>query len=219
MRQFFSGLPEFRKRLGCYKLGSLVAATVCAALCGVHRGQRDIAAFVADMTPAQWAGLGFPRRGRPRRFCVPKETTFQRLLHGLQPQALEKALLDWQNHVLGPPGDGDDLVAVDGKELLHSGGLEIVSAYRVKSGRWAGSEAVAKDSNEIPAAQELLRRAPIEGSLVLADALHTQLETGRIITQERGADFLFTVKGNQPTVADSVRGLHEGLAHAFPPSP
>ena len=95
------------------------------------------------------------------------------------------------------PEEGDDLVAVDGKELLHSGGIEIVSAYRVKSGRRAGSEAVAKDSNEIPAAQELLRRAPIEGSLVVADALHTQTETRRIITQGRGADYLFTVKGKR----------------------
>lgn len=81
-----------------------------------------------------------------------------------------------------------------------------------------GSESVAEKSNEIPAAQTLLKRAPIEGMLVSADALHTQNETARVIVQERGADYLLTVKGNQPSVADSVQQLHKGLQHAFSPS-
>jgi hypothetical protein len=218
MRRFFSELPEFRSRHGCYRLDSLVTVAVCAALCGAHQGPRALAAFVADMNVAQWAALGFPRRGKPRKYCVPKETTFFRLLHGLAPRALEQALLDWQNHALGPPAADDEVVAVDGKELLNSQGVQLVSAYSVKRGRWLGAEAVAEKSNEIPAAQALLRRAPIEGRLVCADALHTQSQTARIITQERGADYLFTVKGNQAAVADSVRSLHQGLARAFSPS-
>jgi hypothetical protein len=170
------------------------------------------------MEPAQWEALGFPRRGNPRKYRVPKETTFQRLLRRLDSRALEQALLAWQDHVLGPRPADDDHVAVDGKELLHSGGQEIVSAYAVKSGRWLGSEPVAEDSNEIPAAQRLLQRAPIECALVSADALHTQSETARVITQERGADYLLVVKGNQPGVAESVQQLHAGLPHAFSPS-
>jgi hypothetical protein len=42
---------------------------------------------------------------------------------------------------------------------------EIVSACAVKSGRWLGSERVATDSNDIPAAQTLLRRAPRQATL------------------------------------------------------
>jgi len=41
----------------------------------------------------------------------------------------------------------------------------------------------------------------LSGSLVTADALNTQTETARIIVQEKGGDFLFTVKGNQPGVS------------------
>jgi len=33
---------------------------------------------------------------------------------------LEKALLSWQDHVLGPRAASDDQVSVDGKELLNS---------------------------------------------------------------------------------------------------
>ena len=53
----FEGLPDWRRRRGAYRLASLVATAVCAALCGVHRGQRDLAAFAANLTPAQMAAL------------------------------------------------------------------------------------------------------------------------------------------------------------------
>ena len=88
----------------------------------------------------------------------------------------------------------------------------------MRDGRWLGSEPVAEGSNEIPAAQELLRRVDLEGALVTADALHTQTETARLLVQERGADYLFTVKGHQKGVADTVRQLHQNLSHAFSPS-
>jgi Domain of unknown function (DUF4338)/DDE_Tnp_1-associated len=219
MLRFFETIPDWRRHQGDYRVAALVSVVVCAALCGAHRGQRDLAAFVADMTPGQWAALRFPRRGPrgARHWCVPKETTFFRLLSNVDSPALERALLDWQEQVLGPRPAADTQVAVDGKELLNSQGTAIVSAYAVASGRWLGSEAVATKSNEIPAAQQLLRRAPIEGALVTADALHTQAETARVIIQEGGGDYLLTVKANQPTVADSVQQLHDGLQHAFSP--
>lgn len=219
MRGFFTGLPDWRTRHCPYAVSTLVTVAVCALLSGVCLGQRDLAAFAAGLTPAQMTALNFPRRGNPRRHQVPGETTFFRLLTHLDSRALEQALLDWQNHVLGPRPASDDQVAVDGKELLNSQGQQIVSAYTVKGGRWLGSEAVAPGSNEIPAAQTLLRRAPIEGRLVTADALHTQSETARIIVQEKDADYLLTAKGNQNQIAANVRQLHPGLTRAFSPSP
>jgi hypothetical protein len=217
MLLFFNDLPEWRSRKNRYRLSSLVTIAVCASLCGVHQGQRDLAAFAANMTRAQWAALRLPRRGNPRQYQVPSEATFFRMLSGLDNRALENALLAWQDHVLGPQSPDDDHVAVDGKELLSSQGINVVSAYAVKSGRWLGSERVAGKSNEIPAAQTLLQRAPIEGRLVSLDALHTQTETARIIVEERGGDYLMTAKGNQKTVKESVQQLHDGLQHAFSP--
>ncbi len=218
MRGFFARLPDWRQRACPYQVSTLVAVAVGAMLSGVCLGQRDLAAFAAGLTSAQMIALGFPRRGNPRRPLIPGETTFFRLLSHLDSRALEQALLDWQNHVLGPRPAADDQVAVDGKELLNSQGQQIVSAYTVQGGRWLGSEAVAPGSNEIPAAQTLLRRAPIEGMLVTADALHTQSQTARIIVQEKGADYLLTVKGNQPQLAATLRQLHAGSRGALPPS-
>lgn len=218
MRNLFEQVPDWRKKRGNYSVGSLVAVAVCASLCGVCRGQRDLAAFAAGLTTAQMQALRFPRRGNPRRYRVPRETTFYRLLSQLQSAGLEQALLRWQDWVLGKRPAQDDQVAVDGKELLNSQGLEVVSAYTVKAGRWLGSEAVAKGSNEIPAAQALLRRTPVEGLLVSADALHTQSQTARIITQECGADYLLTVKGNQPALQTTIQQLQKRSPGAFFPS-
>jgi hypothetical protein len=218
MQKFFNGLKDWRTGDCEYPVATLVTLAVCAMLAGVCLGQRDLAAFAADLTVAQMAALGLPRAGRPRRYRAPGETTFFRLLSHLDSRALERALLDWQNHVLGQRDPEGDRVAVDGKELLNSQGMKIVSAYSVRDGRWLGSEPVAQGSNEIPAAQELLKRLDLDGSLVTADALHTQTETARIIVQDRGGDYLFTVKGNQKGVAENVPQLYQGLLHDFSPS-
>lgn len=217
---FFNGMPEFRKGKSKYPLASLVAIAVCACLCGVVHGQRDLAAFAENLTLQQRKALHLPRLGRKRyaKVCAPKETTFFRLLSQLDSCALEKALLDWQNHVVGPPLKKGDWIAYDGKELRHSQGTKIVSAYSVKTGHWLGSELVQEDSNEIPAVQKLLRRVSMEGNIFLADAMHTQASTAHQIVQEQGGDYLLTVKGNQKTVRQNVQQLYQGLQNVFSPS-
>jgi len=219
MSGFFQGLSDWRVRSPDYPLHSLVTVAVCALLCRVCLGQRDLAAFAANLTPEQMQALGFPRdrTSRRRRYTAPSESSFFRLLAHLDSRELESALLRWQDHVLGKREPQGDQVSVDGKELLNSQGLKIASAYSVTDGRWLGSEPVAAGSNEIPAVQELLRRTELEGSLVTADALNTQAETARIVVQERGGDYLFTVKGNQKGVAANARKLYQSLTRAFSP--
>jgi hypothetical protein len=222
MEIFFGDLPEWRQRKRSidFALSGLVAMTVCAMMCKVCLGQRDLAAFARNLTPDQMKALGFPRdwSSRIHRYIPPSESTFARMLRHLNNQALQRALLRWLDHVLGQRDPAGDQVSVDGKELLNSQGLKVASAYSVTQGRWLGSEAVAQGSNEIPAVQNVLRRVDLDGSLVTADALNTQSETARIVVQEKGGDYLFTVKGNQPGVAKNVRKLYSSLSRAFSPS-
>lgn len=222
MRSFFSALPEWRKRRrACrHSVGSLVAVTVCAMLCKVCLGQRDLAAFARNLTTEQKKALGFPqdRSKRIHTYLAPSEASFARLLRHLNNQALQREMLRWLDQFLGKRNPTADQVSVDGKELLNSQGTAVVSAYSVQTGRWLGSEPVACKSNEIPAAQNLLRRVDLDGSLLTADAMHTQTETARIVVQERGGDYLFTVKGNQKGVADNARELYQNLSRDFSPS-
>jgi hypothetical protein len=220
MDLFFGDLPDWRRRRGDHSLSGLVAVTLCAMLCKVCLGQRDLAAFARNLTREQMIALRFPRDRTKRihTYIPPSESTFARLLRHLNNEALQQALLRWQDHLLGKRDPQGDQVAVDGKELLNSQGLVVASAYSVTQGRWLGSAAVAEGSNEIPAVQKVLQRVDLEGSLVTADALNTQAETARIVVQDKGGDYLFTVKGNQSGVQKNVRELYRGLSRAFSPA-
>jgi hypothetical protein len=218
MRQFFGAVPDWRHKIGDYCCAGLIALVACASLGGVQRGQRDLAAFARTLNSVQLRALGFRKKGRPRRYRPPAETTFYRFLTGVDSDALQQALQAWQEHQLGRRCATDDVVAVDGKELLSSQGIKIASAYAVKSGRWLGSQIVAAKSNEIPAVQQLLRTIPLrEGDKVTGDALNTQQETAQIIVQERGADYLLSVKGNQPGIAARLQ-RQSASRRSFPPS-
>ena len=108
-----------------------------------------------------------------------------------------------EEQILGPAQD--TLIATDGKKLRHAQGVELVSAFGVQSGRWMGTVCTKSKSNEIPAARELLGRLDLVGKTVVADALHTQVETARQIvfhdhmraTNARHAHLLVTA--NNPT--------------------
>jgi hypothetical protein len=218
MRQFFGAVPDWRHKIGDYGCAGLVALVACASLGGVQRGQRDLAAFARTLSSVHLRALGFRKKGHPRRYRPPAETTFYRFLTGVNSDALQAALQTWQEHQLGRRTATDDVVAVDGKELLSSQGIKVASAYAVKSGRWMGSQIVATRSNEIPAVQQLLRTIPLrEGDKVTGDALNTQQETAQIIVQERGADYLLGVKGNQPGIAATLR-RQGAQRRSFPPS-
>lgn len=220
--EYFGKVSDWRQRMISvdYPCAGLIALVASAALCGVQRGQRDLAAYARTLKPAQLKALKFRKKkcGKRRRYKAPGETTFYRLLNGVDSRELEAALLAWQEQRLGKRGADDNIIAVDGKILRSSQGQETVNAYAVKSGRWLGSEAVAEDSNEIPAAQELIRRIDLEGQRVTLDALHTQTETGRIIVQEKGGDYLLSVKGNQAGIAETLAACRKNLRHAFSPS-
>jgi len=220
MKALFGDVPEWHVRKPDFPIDSLVAVTVCAMLCKVCLGQRDLGGFARNLTRDQMKALNFPRdwSSRIHRYTPPSESTFARMLQHLDNQELQKALLRWLDHLLGKRDPKGDQVSADGKELLNSQGAQVISAYSVQSGRWLGSEPVGEASNEIPAVQRLLKRVDLDGSLVTADALNTQTETARIVVQEKGGDYLFTVKGNQSGVAGNVRKLYNKLSGAFPPS-
>lgn len=208
-------VPEFRSPHSlAYPLQGLLALVAVASFCGVARGKKDLAAFAATLSPSQLRALRFRRDRHSQQIRCPGITTFFRLLNEVDEATLEAALLAWQDQVLGPIQDR--LIAVDGKQLRHSQGGELVSAVGAQSGRWLGTVRTPDKTNEIPTARVLLERVQqrldLSGKVVVLDALHTQDETARQIVQELGADYLLTVKENQKGLCDTVRDLVNGRA-------
>src|SRR5438445_27615 len=132
-----------------------------------------------------------------RKLCA------ERLLPRIDATALERALLLWQEQLLGP--SQDKLVIVDGKTLRHAH-VELVSAVD-GSGRWLGTVPVQEGSNEIPAARRMLGKVSLANKTALADALHTQLETAQQILFEGGGDYALTVKDNQKELVRTLATL------------
>lgn len=216
---FAQHVRDPRTRIGRYPLAGLLVVVFAATLCGVSLGQRDLAAFASRLTTAQRRALRFRRNMHTGEVPAPSETTFFRLLSGVTPTELERALLVAQDWLLGPAPADDDLVALDGKQPLSGRGTQVVSAFSVKGGRWLGSERVADKSNEIPAVRRLLSRLDVEGKTVAYDALHTNHETAILAVRDCGADYLATVKGNQPEIAKSLEKLYASRRRgAFSPS-
>lgn len=66
-----------------------------------------------------------------------------------------------------------------------------------------GQEAVADKSNEIVAIPLLLEKLALTGALVTIDAIGTQVEIARTIT-DRGGDYLLALKANRPALLADV---------------
>ena len=198
-------IPDWRAKKGRdYPLPCLLAIMVMATLSGIVRGQRDLAAFAAKLTQFQLRALGSYRK-RGGGWDYPKETTFQRVLAKLDAEAFERILIEWEIQRAGQITD-DDQIAIDGKAQRGSTPhvedeqkAQLVSAQSQPSGRVLGTVAVEHKSNEIPAARALLEKlGPLDGKLLMLDALHPCQKTLRQAHQDNGADFLIPVKGNHP---------------------
>jgi hypothetical protein len=206
-------LPEFRRAqaLG-YPVAGLVCLVVMAMATGVRRGPDDLADYADTLSQPQLRALRFRQHQQSGLHRCPKRTTFIRLLAGVDATVLERILLQWQQRLTGPIQD--NLVIVDGKKMRH-GGVEMVNATNGQ-GQFLGGVMTQDKSNEIPAARQLLARLDLCGKIVLADALHTQVETGQLVLYEQGADYLMTVKANQPTLQTTLQDLFD--QQVFPPT-
>jgi hypothetical protein len=197
-------VPEFRRPCSlAYPIAGFLALIALAMFSGVRRGPQDLADYAATLSQGQLRALGFRTQRGTTRIRCPGESTFKRVLPRVDAPALERALLLWQEQVLGP--SQDKLVIVDGKTLRHAH-VELVSTVN-GAGRWLGTVAVRDKSNEIPAARAQLAKVELNGKTVLADALHTQVETTQQILFEGGGDYLLTVKENQKALLQTLATL------------
>lgn len=136
------------------------------------------------------------------------------LLKLIDPDSLRQCFTKWVESLL--PEDKKGLtLSIDGKSIRSTGRmsrcespLHIVSAQIGEWGIMFAQKSVDEKSNEIPAAQELLKELELNGCMVVADALNCQKETAEIILEQKG-DYLLCAKDNQATlkqeIADYVR--------------
>lgn len=105
-------------------------------------------------------------------------------------------------------------IAVDGKTLkgaVDTGGkaVHLMAALLHKEGVVIAQNQVETKSNEITALKPLLDPLDIQGKVVTTDAMHTQVETARYLKEEKSADYVMIVKGNQPGLQQDIQAVEE----------
>ena len=212
----FKSVPEYRVRFESYPVWSLLTLMLLAMLCEAPRGQKDLAKFAKRLTQAQRRALGI-RRNPKGRYPAPGQSTFSRLLQNLDGRQANQVLLEIQQKLRGHP-PREHLIVVDGKEPKHGPGDAVLSAVTVPSQFYLGSALVDTKTNEIPVARQLFAELELAGRRVALDALHTQDQTARDLVLAHGADYLLTVKGNQPTLRQNIEKLMPAPQAGFSPS-
>jgi len=108
----------------------------------------------------------------------------------------------------------DRAVAVDGKTLRGSSGADgkpvhLVSAFLQHEKMVIGQRQVDKKSNEITAFKPLLEPLDLEGKIVTADAMHTQVEHARFLVEDKKADYILPVKQNQGNLFETIKNTSD----------
>jgi hypothetical protein len=214
----FGALPDSRRGHGLRHRQRFVLA--CAAVstlmgaCGYRAFENTCKTF----TQRQLKALGCQPNENDGRYYPPSDSTFQRVLNGLDAGPVATLIGGWlAEQEIGALAQ----LAVDGKVLRGSGRhdgkpLQLLSAVTHHLRLTLDQIPIAEKSNEIPALPPLLQKVPPPpGVLITADAMHCQQESARCITQEWGGDYLFGLKGNQSGILEKAQRLL--TQQGFPP--
>jgi len=201
IEEHFQDLTDPRRREGTYPLVNIVVMALCAVISGADD-------FVSI---ARWSNL---KKDWLAKFLdmsegVPSHDRFNAILGAINPREFEKCLLRWIT-ALHEMSDGQ-VIAIDGKTLRRSfdaasskAAIPMVSAWATARHISLGQVVTDGRSNEITAIPRLLEMLEIRGCLVTIDAMGCQREVARNIV-DAGADYVLTVKDNQPKLHAAIR--------------
>ncbi len=200
-------VPDPRARRGIrHRLTVVITAAVCAVVAG-YRSYTAIGEWVADL-PADTAtlvGIDPDRR--------PSETMIRRLLQAVDPDILAATIGKWLAARIPSPEPGSrQAIALDGRTIRGSRTRDrparhVLAAADQATGVVLASTDVDSKTNEITRFNALLDHiGDLHGVVVTADALHCQRDHVAYLAA-RGAHWILTVKGNQPTLHQQLAGL------------
>lgn len=139
---------------------------------------------------------------------IPSADTFRRVFERIDHQQFEQCFEQWVNQLVGELGI--QVIAIDGKGVNRSydretgtKALHLVSAWATEHRLVLAQTKVQDKSNEISAIPALLELLDIQGCIVTLDAMGAQKQIARQI-HGAGADYIFTLKGNHPTLLQQV---------------
>lgn len=169
-----------RKQGQLYELQYIILFSILAILCG-STGYRDIARFIE----VHYKKL--KRRFKLKWIKLPAYTTIRNIIQGINKDSLEKVFREYTEYLFQfDKSPNLKCVAIDGKTLRGSfdkfndkKALHILNVFLSGQQLILGHYEVDSKSNEIPAAQELIKELGLKGIIYTLDAMHCQINTFR----------------------------------------
>ena len=193
-----------RKRRGIrHPIASVLAIAVTAVVSGA-RSLVAIAQWAEELEPEARMKLGGDK------WAAPSEPTFRRVLGSIDATEVEAKLSEWiSKQVTTLDGEG---LALDGKTMRGTGhgerrAVHLVSAALHDSALVMAQTRVPDKTNEIKSVEPLLDGADVKGAVLTGDAMFTQRDIARHIVEDKEADYLFTVKANQPGLLAAIENV------------
>lgn len=209
LRDYLATVPDPRHRRGRrHPITTILLIAAAAVLTGA-RSFTAIGEWAADLPQHLLATLGARLDRRHGLYQAPTEATLRRVLGLLDGDALDGAIGGW----LAAQDEGTPVIAVDGKTLRGTcddtgqGGVHLLAAMTHDTAIVMAQREVDGKTNEITCFQPLLSTVDMTGVVVTADALHTQRAHARHLVEDLGADYVLTVKENQPTLFAQLDAL------------
>jgi Druantia protein DruA/DDE_Tnp_1-associated/Transposase DDE domain len=208
--EVFQQFKDPRRGHGLRHRQAFVLACAAVAMLMGAGGYEAFEEECQKLTQRQLRALGCRPNPKTGRYRPPSDSTFFRVLTGLNAAEFDLRIGQW---MIAQEISILQGLAVDGKCLRGSGRtdgkpLQLLSAVSHRLRLTVAQEPIQEKSNEIPAIKPLLNKLPkaaLEGTMITADALHCQQETTRFLTQELGADYLLGLKGNQSGILERAQ--------------
>lgn len=198
--------PDPRGKNTRLRIGPVLAIVAMALLAG-RRDISEIARFAQTLSQAQRRHLGLPRKKGAKAFWqVPTYSVFYQVLTRMDSEAFARLLDAW---LLQQAGSLPQALALDGKMIRERIGILTLAQHEDGA---PGSVAVYDQKKDTPrceqtAATALLKNLPaLDGKTITADPLHCQKPNAALIV-EKGGEYLFQVKGNQPALLQQAESF------------
>ncbi|GAA2770959.1 MULTISPECIES: ISAs1 family transposase, partial [Streptomyces] len=196
-------LPDPRRRRG---VRHPFVGVLLVAACAVVAGAQSFAAigqWAASAPQHALARLGARAVGALGVRVAPSGATIRRVIALACPGGLAD--------LTGADPAGSESLAIDGKAARGSRQGTTPAAHLLAAmtgdGRTVTQLRVSEKTNEITAFAALLDPFDLAGTVVTADALHTQREHAKWLVEAKNAHYLMVVKGNQPNLHAALKSL------------
>ena len=211
LKSFLSEIKDSRRKEGKrYKLEDILLFSIFAVLGGAV-SYRKIHTFIKGHYDVLNEKFGLKWKK------IPAYTTVRNIIIGLSVPDLEESFRKYSLKMSGLPEEksGKIFIACDGKTLRGSfdnfndkKAIQILSAFLPESGIILAHCEVEEKTNEIPAAQNLIKELGLENCIFTYDAVNCQEKTLKA-AKDSNNDVIVCVKGNQKILLNDCRDTCE----------